>query len=76
MADDLTPASGALNGLLGWATGLTAAWIPLYLLLMQKRVYGQGWMMTLAKFSVLGLCYSVLLSVALVVAMLIGLLTL
>ena len=22
------------------------AWMPLYLLLMQKRVYGQGWMMT------------------------------
>ena len=37
-------------------------WIPVYLLLMQKRVYAQGWPMTLAKFSVIGLCYSILLS--------------
>ena len=37
-------------------------WMPLYLLLMQKRVYAQGWPMTLFKFGVIGLCYSVLLS--------------
>ena len=29
---------------------------------MQKRVYGQGWPMTLLKYSVLGWCYVVLLS--------------
>jgi hypothetical protein len=56
--------------------GLTAAWIPVYLLLMQKRVYGQGWPMTLIKFGVLGISYSVLLSLGLVAAILIGLLTL
>ena len=28
--------------------------MPLYLLLMQKRVYGQGWPMTLLKYMVLG----------------------
>ena len=37
-------------------------WMPLYLLLMQKRVYGQGWTMTVLKFCVIGLCYSILLS--------------
>src|SRR5690606_36334874 len=37
-------------------------WMPLHLLLMQKRVYGQGWFPTLLKFAVIGLCYSVLLS--------------
>ena len=36
--------------------------MPLYLLLMQKRVYGQGWIMTLLKYLVLGICYLVLLS--------------
>ncbi len=36
-------------------------WMPLYLLLMQKRVYGQGWFPTLLKFAVIGLCYSILL---------------
>ena len=33
------------------------AWMPIYLLLTQKRVYGQGWIMTLLKFAVLGTCY-------------------
>jgi len=37
-------------------------WMPLYLLVMQKRIYGQGWAMTLFKFGAIGLCYSVLLS--------------
>ncbi|MGY1519183.1 DUF3667 domain-containing protein [Luteimonas sp. A482] len=37
-------------------------WMPVYLLLMQKRVYAQGWPMTLLKFGAIGLCYSVLLS--------------
>ncbi len=35
-------------------------WMPLYLLFMQKRVYGQGWLMTLFKYGVLGTCYFVL----------------
>lgn len=72
----LAPAPGFGHGLLAWAKGLTIAWIPLYLLLMQKRVYGQGWPMTLAKYAVLGLCYTVLMSLAMVAAVLIGLLTL
>src|SRR5690606_23288515 len=32
-------------------------WMPVYLLLMQKRVYGQGWLMTLLKYMVLGILY-------------------
>lgn len=38
------------------------AWMPVYLLLMQKRVYGQGWTMTLLKYCTLGFCYVILLS--------------
>jgi hypothetical protein len=37
-------------------------WMPVYLLLMQKRVYGQGWTLTLLKYFALGMCYAVLLS--------------
>ena len=37
------------------------AWVPIYLLLMQKRVYGQGWPMTLLKYSVIGVAYFYLL---------------
>jgi len=68
--------SGFVGTLLAWAIGLLSTWIPLYLLLMQKRVYGQGWPMTLAKYAVLGLCYSVLVMFALLGAMVVGFLTL
>lgn len=71
----LAPDGGFWGGVFGWAIGLTSAWIPVYLLLMQKRVYGQGWLMTLAKYGVLGLCYSILLGFGLAAAMLVGLLT-
>ena len=37
-------------------------WMPTYLLIMQKRVYGQGWTMTVLKYCILGFCYFVLLS--------------
>ena len=53
---------GALHGLLGWVEGLLFAWMPIYLLRMQKRVYGQGWTMTLLKYCVLGFSYVMLLS--------------
>ncbi len=54
-------------------TGL-AVWIPVNLFLTQKRVYGQGWLMTFLKFSVLGLLYVFLLAAAMVVAILLSLL--
>jgi len=43
------------------------AWMLLYLLLMQKRVYGQGWPMTLLKYLVLGFFYFWLITVGAVV---------
>ena len=69
----LAPGEGALSTLSGWIEGLLVAWMPLYLLLMQKRVYAQGWPMTLLKYGVLGTCYMVLLSFAIVASMAIGL---
>ncbi|MET0893836.1 MAG: DUF3667 domain-containing protein [Pseudoxanthomonas sp.] len=38
------------------------AWMPLYLLLMQKSVYAQGWPLTLVKYSVIGYLYLMLLA--------------
>lgn len=52
---------GALHAGLGWAELALLVWMPLYLLLMQKRVYRQGWPMTLVKYCVLGTCYFFLL---------------
>ena len=48
---------------IGWAEVAMIAWMPVYLLLMQKRVYRQGWFMTLLKYWVLGTVYLVLISV-------------
>lgn len=42
--------------------GLLIAWIPVYLLIMQKRVYRQGWLATGFKYSITGLFYIFLLS--------------
>ena len=72
----LVTEGGFVHGLLGWAFGLSIAWMPIYLLVMQKRVYAQGWPMTIAKYAVLGLCYSVLLGFALAGAVIVGFLTL
>lgn len=53
---------GFLQSLLLWA-------MPVYLLVMQKRVYGQSWPKTLLKFAVLGMLYLALfLSVAIPMA--------
>jgi hypothetical protein len=37
---------------LGWVEILLIWWIPIYLLIMQKRVYRQGWPMTVLKYLV------------------------
>lgn len=58
------------------ARGLALAaqlWIPLYLLFMQRRVYAQGWPLTLVKFALIGTLYSTLLAIAIAVVALISL---
>jgi hypothetical protein len=59
----LAPAPGAARSAFNLVQAVLWAWMPLYLLLMQKRVYAQGWPMTVLKFSLLGLCYVTLLSI-------------
>jgi hypothetical protein len=47
-------------------------WMPAYLLVMQKRIYRQGWPMTLLKYWFVGWSYFWLLLVVLVMAVLLG----
>lgn len=47
--------------------------VPAYLLVMQKRVYGQRWWVTVVKFLVIGNVYTVLLTCALLYAVIAGL---
>ena len=42
-----------------------ACWMPIYLFLMQKRVYRQGWFWTTFKYGVGGFTYTMLLSIGL-----------
>ncbi len=69
----LAPDSGPLHSLFGWIEALLWLWMPVYLLIMQKRVYGQGWPMTLVKYCVLGFCYFLLLTTGAVFTMLFSL---
>ncbi len=60
---------GILNGLIG-------AWIPIYLFIMQKRVYRQGFLMTSFKFLVTSFCYFMLMMFGLIGATMFSILTL
>jgi hypothetical protein len=62
---------GWLVTVASWATGpvrvlewALVIWVPTYLLLMQKRIYRQGWTMTIVKYLAVGWCYIWLLTFA------------
>ncbi|NIV20729.1 MAG: hypothetical protein GWN54_09060, partial [Gammaproteobacteria bacterium] len=44
-----------------WVNYAIGIWIPLYLLVSLRRVYRQGWPLTMAKYLVIGSSYMVLL---------------
>jgi hypothetical protein len=64
------------DGLVAWLRGLgyTAVWIaiPVYLWRMQRRVYGGRWWSHALRYLVIGTVYFVMVSTALVFAVLIG----
>ena len=64
-----------LSALLGWVIFALGWWLPIYLLIMQKRVYRQGWFMTVVKYLTIGVCYTILVSIGMVAALLISLAT-
>ena len=57
---------------LTWLEVALGLWAPAYLLLMQKRVYRQGWVMTSIKYLAIGWFYLWLLCWALLGAILLG----
>ena len=59
--EGVTPAPW-MHGPIEFAKFILILWMPLYLLLMQKRVYAQGWIMTLVKYFAIGTVYSILLT--------------
>ncbi|WP_158880507.1 DUF3667 domain-containing protein [Rhodanobacter sp. L36] len=69
----LKPHGAWMSTTLGWLETLMLWWIPIYLLIMQKRVYRQGWAMTVLKWWFIGWFYFWLLLVALLIATVLGL---
>ncbi|MGA9343412.1 MAG: DUF3667 domain-containing protein [Rhodanobacteraceae bacterium] len=65
-------ATGAawLSAPLGLAEAAVWTWLPIYLLLMQKRVYRQGWFMTVIKYCLVGISYMVMIGIGLAGAVL------
>ena len=51
---------------LGILTAVLWIWMPIYLFLMQKRVYQQGWILTFIKYAIIGNLHLILLTMALV----------
>jgi Protein of unknown function (DUF3667) len=60
---------------LGWLIFILGWWIPIYLFLMQKKVYKQGWIMTTLKYGVVGICYTIIIVLGVVTAVLVSLAT-
>lgn len=69
----LVPLAGWLVAPLHWLGWGLALWVPVYLLIMQKRIYRQGWPMTIIKYVVAGCCYVWLLSAVAVAAFMLSL---
>lgn len=65
--------TGVVHSALGWIEVALIVWMPLYLLIMQKRVYRQGWIMSLLKYSLLGTAYSVLITIGITFTLLVSL---
>jgi len=73
LGDWLVPHAGWLSLPITLAKVALALWVLAYLLLMQKRVYRQGWFLTTVKYLIVGVCYSFLLLSVVIFAGLLGL---
>ena len=64
-----------LHTLLEWIVFAMGWWLPIYLLIMQKRVYKQGWFLTIVKYCTIGIAYSVLIGLGVGAAFIVSLAT-
>lgn len=64
----LKPTHPDIAGFVETVASALLVWIPIYLFIMQKRVYKQGYFFTWIKFSIIGTIYSIMIAVTGVVA--------
>ena len=63
----------SITGITEFAIKALLIWIPIYLFMMQKRVYKQGYFLTFAKYGFIGIAYIVLIALTGVIAFIWGL---
>ena len=68
----LKPTSPDIAGFIEVVSSGLLVWIPIYLFLMQKRVYKQGKFFTVIKFSIIGTIYTVMITVTGIIAVVWG----
>jgi Protein of unknown function (DUF3667) len=73
LANWLSPYAHGVSYVLGLVEVGLGIWMPSYLLIMQKRVYRQGWPMTVVKYGFIGWLYTWLFGFALAAAAIMGL---
>lgn len=72
LQDMLPPSNSFMVDGLQFIITLGIIWIPVYLYVMQKRVYQQGHFVTLIKYGLIGIIYMLLLTVAFLIAFIWG----
>jgi hypothetical protein len=65
--------SPLLDSTLHFVSIILLIWMAIYLFMMQKRVYQQGYLITFIKYSIVGMTYTALISVTAIVAFVWGL---
>lgn len=63
----------SFTGIINFTMKGLLIWIPVYLFIMQKRVYKQGYILTFIKYNIIGMAYMVLIAVTGVIAFIWGL---
>ncbi len=70
--DYLNPTNPDIADFIETAASALLLWIPIYLFIMQKRVYKQGYFITLVKYSIIGVMYNIMIMVAGLIALIWG----
>lgn len=76
LQDTFLKASSWLDSTLHIISIILLAWVPIYLFVMQKRIYKQGYAITFIKYSIVGVAYSALITMTAIVAFVWGIMEL
>ncbi len=68
----LIPTSPDIANYIEIAASWLLLWIPVYLFIMQKKVYKQGYFITFIKFAIIGVIYNIMILVAGLIALIWG----